>query len=100
MTFIKMTVPAEMKQIELIDQAKVFEKFESAVNGDARDVGIDFLGAFENLAGIQVLRRAFHHLKHHTTLTRQADAPEAKLLLKAAGRLMNVDAFAGGNSMW
>lgn len=100
MTFIKMAVPAKMKQIELIDQAKVFEKLKGAVNGHSRNVGIDFLRAFQNLAGIQVLRRAFHHLKHDATLAGQADAPEAKLLLKAARRLMNVDAFASGNSMW
>jgi len=100
MTFIKMPVPAKVKQIKLIDQAEVFEKFEGAVNGNPRDVGIDFLRAFENLAGIQVLRRAFHHLKHHAALAREADAPEAKLLLEATGSLMLIDAFAGRNPMW
>ena len=61
--FVIMAVPAKMQQVELVDQAEMFEQFEGAIDGDAGDVGIDFLGEIEDFAGVQVLRRAFHDLK-------------------------------------
>ena len=91
---------AKMEQVQLIDQAQVLQKFKSAIDGDARDIRIDLLRPFENFPGVEMLRRAFHYLKHHATLACQANAPSAELALETAGRLMNIDTFTGGNAMW
>jgi hypothetical protein len=93
--FVEMAVPAEVEQVELVDQTVVLEEFERAIDGDAGDIGIDLLREREYFAGVQVLRGALHHLQDHTALARQTNAARAELPLQAAGRLVNVDTFAG-----
>jgi hypothetical protein len=60
--FIEVAMTAKMQQIELIDQAMVLQEFESAIDGDASDIGINLLREIKYFSGVQVLRSALHYL--------------------------------------
>jgi hypothetical protein len=92
--FVEVAMAAQVKQVEFIDQAVLFEKFERAVNGNPGNIRIHLLRKFEDFAGVQVLSRAFHYLQHHPTLASQANTASAQLTLQTARRLVLVNAFA------
>jgi hypothetical protein len=48
--FVEMTVAAKVQQVELVNQAVAFQQIDGAIDGDARDVGIDFLRALETVS--------------------------------------------------
>jgi hypothetical protein len=93
--FVEVTVAAKMKQIELVDQAVPFQQIDRAIDGDARDVGIDFLCALEDFARVEMAARGFHHLQEHAALAREPDPARAELALQTSRRFVDVDAFSG-----
>ena len=98
-TFVKMLVAAEVQKIEFVDEAVALEQVESAINRDTMYAGIDFLGAFEDGAGVEVAFGVVHYFEQNFSLSREAYAALFQGGLKAAGALVRVDAFAGGDSM-
>lgn len=99
MALVIVAVPPQMKQIELVNQAVALEQVNRAIDGDARNVLINAQGAIEDFVGVEMAASSFHHLKQHAALLREADTAGPEFPLEAAGRLVNVDALAGGNAM-
>jgi hypothetical protein len=97
--FVEVLVAAEVQQVELIDEAVALEQIEGAVDGDAMDAGIDFLGPFENGAGVQVAFGVVHDLEQDFSLACKAHAALFESGLQAAGPLVCVNPFAGGDAM-
>ncbi len=97
--FVKVLVAAEVQQVELIDEAVALQQIEGAVDGDAMDAGIDFLGPFENGAGVQVAFGVVHDLEQDFSLAREAHTTLFESGLEAAGPLVCVNPFAGGDAM-
>lgn len=95
MALIKVPMTAEMKQVKFVDQAQFLEHFQGAIDRDARDGRINFLGALEDFVRVEVLRSAFDHLKEGTALARETDPAGPKLALQAAERFRDIDTFAG-----
>src|SRR5215472_417350 len=54
-TFVVMFFALEVHEVELVDQAVALEEIESAIDGDAVDLGIQFAGFAEDLGGVEVL---------------------------------------------
>jgi hypothetical protein len=96
--FVKVAVSAKVQQIELVNQAVALKQIYGAVHGDASDARIDFLGALENFAGIQVAARGLHNLQQDAALASEPDSARAELVLQASWRLV-VDALTSGNTM-
>ena len=92
---IEVPMTAKMEKVKFIDQAVVFEQFESAIDGDAGDVGVDFLRVIKDLPRIEVLRSALHHLQYHTALPGETYPARTQFPLETPERLVLVDAFAG-----
>ena len=90
-----MAVSAEVKKVELVDQTVAFQKIECAIHRDARDSGIHFLGALENLAGVQVAARGLHYLQQNSPLAREPNSARPEFTLKTT-RWFVIDTFAGG----
>lgn len=61
--FVEMAVAAQVKKVQLVDQALALQQIERAIHGDASDPGIHFLGAFEDFARVQVATGRLHHLQ-------------------------------------
>jgi hypothetical protein len=93
-----MAIAAEVKKVELVNQAVAFQKIECAIHRDARDSGIHFLGTLENFAGVQVAARGLHHLQQNSPLARKPNAAHAKFALETAGCFV-IYTFAGGYTM-
>ena len=93
--FVEVPVAAKVKQVELVDEPMAFQQIDRAIDGNARDVGIDFLRALEDFAGVEVAARGLHHLQKHSALAREPDSTGAKFALQASGRLVDVDSFSG-----
>jgi hypothetical protein len=99
MSLVEMAVTSQVEQIEFIDQPLALQHFEGSVNGDARDVGVKLLRAFQYLIRIEMPWGAFNHLQQCLALASEANAALAELVPETAGRLVIVDAFAGGDAM-
>jgi hypothetical protein len=97
--FVEVLVAAEMEEVEFVDEAVAFEEIEGAVDGDFMDAGVEFLGAFEDGAGVEVAFGVVHDGEEDFALAGEADAAALEGFLEAAGALMGVDAFAGGDAM-
>jgi hypothetical protein len=93
--FVEVAVAAKMKQVELVDQAVALQQIDRAIDGNARDVRIDFLRALENFAGVEVASRRLHHLQEHSALAREPDSARAEFALQAPRRFVDVDSFSG-----
>jgi len=97
--FVIVAVAAEVQEIEFVDEALALEEIDGAVDGDQMNVGIDFLGAVENLVDVKMLLGRIHDLKDDAALASQTDATVAKRVLEMTLGGGGVDAFAGGNAM-
>jgi hypothetical protein len=97
--FVVVTVAAEMEQVELVDEAVLFEEIDGAVDGDEMDFIVEFLGAFEDLVHVEMLFGGVHDLEDGAALTGQANAFVTEGLLEMAGGLGGVDAFTGRDAM-
>ena len=98
--FVVVAMPAQMEQIEFVDQSLAFQQVERAIHRYARDVLVDRLRVTKDFLGVHVARRRFHHLQHHAALARQPDAALAQLALETPVRFLLVDALARRDSMW
>jgi hypothetical protein len=96
--FVVVAVAAEVKEVELVDEALAFEEIDGAVDGDEVDFGVDGLGAGQDLVDVEVLFGGVHDLKDDAPLAGQAYAALAEGFLKAAAGFGRVDAFAAGDS--
>jgi hypothetical protein len=50
--FVIVLIAADVKQVEFVNQADALEHVQCAVDGDAVNAGIDFLGAIEDCSGV------------------------------------------------
>ncbi len=96
--FVEVAIAAEMKEIELVYQAVTLQEIESAIDRNARDARIEFLGALENFVGVEVAAGGVHHLEQDAALASEADSAGAELAFEMAGEFV-IDAFAGGDAM-
>jgi hypothetical protein len=83
-TFVKMFFALQVHEVELINQAVAFEEMEGAVDSDAIDLGINFAGFAEKLAGVEVLLGSFYDAEDGAALARHAQATGHQLGLEAA----------------
>lgn len=97
--FVVMTMASKMEEVQFVDQPVVFEQFQGTIDGHACNLGIDLLSLLKDFGRIHMANRGFNYLNHDAALTRETNAPGAKLALKLAGRFVNVDAFACGDAM-
>ncbi len=97
--FVIMAMAAQMEKIEFVDKTVIFEKVHRAIDRDPRDIRIDLLRAFENFFRVHVARGALKHFDEHHALAGEANAARLDLTREMAGRLVLVDAFAGGRTM-
>ena len=97
--FVIVLVAANVEKVKLVDEAVALEHIERAIDGDAMDVRIDFLGAFENGSGVEVLVGVVHDLNENAALSSEANFLGRESGLQAAGTLMSVDPFATGNAL-
>jgi len=97
--FVVVTVAAEVQEIEFVDEALALEKIDSAIDGDQMDVGVDLLGAVEDLVDVKMLLGGIHDLKDDAALAGQTDAAVAKRVLEMTLGGGGVDALAGGDAM-
>ena len=97
--FVVMTMPSKMEKVQLVDQSVVFEQFERAIDGYTGNFGVDRLSLLQDFGRVHMADRRFNYLNHDAALTRETNAPGAKLALKLARRFMNVDAFACGDAV-
>jgi hypothetical protein len=97
--FVVVAVAAEMKEVELVDEAFFFKEVDGAVNGDEVDDRVHFLGAFEDLVDVEVLLGGVHDFEDHAALASEADSLFAESFLKATGGFGGVDAFARRDAM-
>jgi hypothetical protein len=96
--FVIVAMAAQVKQVEFVDQAVVFQQVHGAIDRDARDVGIDFLRAIENFFGVHVAGRTFEHFYEHHALAREANAARLDFALQMAEWLVFVDTFTDGRT--
>ncbi len=92
--FVEVAMAAQVKQVEFIDQAMMFEKFERAVNGDPGNIRIDLLRKFEDFAGVQALSARLPLPATPPDAGESAGYAERPLPLETARRLVLVNAFA------
>ena len=97
--FVEVAVTAQVEQIELVDQAVALQQVNRAIDRYAGDVRIDFLRAIQDFAGVKMAARGFHDLKQNAPLACEANPASAELTLQAARGFVNVDAFAGRDSV-
>ena len=97
--FVIVAVAAEVQEIEFVDEALALEEIDGAVDGDQMNVGIDFLGAVENLVDVKMLLGRIHDLKDDAALASQTDATVAKRVLEVTLGGGGINALAGGNAM-
>jgi hypothetical protein len=96
---IEVLAAAQMKQVELVDQAVAFQQIEGAVDGDSVDARVEFLRSIEDGARVEMALGVVHDLENHFPLARQAHASLGEGFLQAARTVVGVNAFAGGNPM-
>ena len=94
-SFVIVTVTTEMQNIELVDETLPLEKVDGAVDRNKMDVGIDLLGALEDLIDVEMLFGAVHDLEDDTALAREANAALAQRLLEVARGVGGIDTLAG-----
>ena len=97
--FVIVAIAAQVEKVEFIDEALFLEEIDSAIDGDEMDFGADFLGAFEDLIDVEMLFGVVHDLENDAALAGEANAALTQGLLKMAGGVSGIDAFAGRDSM-
>ena len=86
-SFIKMFFALQVHEIEFIDQSLALEEVKGAVDGDAIDLRIEFLGAAKNSGGIEVLLGGFDDTQDHFALAGHAKSAGHELGLETSGLL-------------
>jgi hypothetical protein len=80
---VEMFFTLHVHEIEFIDQAMAFEKAESAVHRHAVDSWIEFAGVSQNLRGVEMLLRSFHHAQDRSSLMSEAYAARGERSLQS-----------------
>lgn len=99
MTFVVVSIAAQMEQVEFVNETVFFQQVYGAVNRDEVDARIDFLRAFENLVHVEMLLGLVHHLQNDAPLPRQPDAQPPNGLLQPTSGFRGVEPLTGGNPM-
>ncbi len=99
-TLVEVLVAAQMQQIELIDQAIPLEHVHCAIHGDAVDARVDLLGAFQDVAHVEMCLGIIHHFNQNPTLAREANTVFFQGFLDPSRGRMGVNPLAGGYSMF
>lgn len=74
-----------MHEVEFVDQALALEQVNGAIDGDTIDLGVEFAGLAQNLAGIEMLLGGFHDGEDGTALAGHAEAARHEFRLQASG---------------
>ena len=99
MAFVIVLITANVEEIKLVNQTVTLEHVQRAINSDAMDVRINFLGAIENCSGVQMLVSIVHDLDENTALASESDFLSRERGLQTAGTLVSVDPFAAGDAL-
>jgi hypothetical protein len=99
MALIKMPVPAQMQQVQLINQPMPLQQIDRPIHRYPRNIRIDLLRLLQNLARIQMSFRILNYLQQHTSLPRQTDPLRGQLPLQYSRRF-RIDPFACADAMW
>ena len=86
-TLIKMFFALQVHEIKFIDQALALEEVEGAVDRDAINLRIEFLGAAKNSGGVEVLLGGLDDAQDHFALAGHAKAAGHELGLETSGLL-------------
>jgi len=95
MSFVVVAIAAEMEKIEFVDEAFFLEQVDGAINGDEMDVGIDLLGALEDLIDVEMLLGAVHDLEDDAALASEANTALAQSLLEMVRSIGGIDTLSG-----
>lgn len=72
---VVMLVPADVHEVEFVDEAALFQHLEGSINGDAVELRVPFLREEEQTLGVEVLSGTIDELKQDLALFGEADAP-------------------------
>ena len=61
--FVEVAIAAEMEEVEFVNEAVAFQEIYGAIDGYLSDARVQFAGAFQDFAGVQVAAGGFHYLK-------------------------------------
>ena len=81
MRLVIVAVAAQMKQIQLIDEALFFQQVNRAVNRNEVYSRVHLLRPLENLIHVQMLLGVVHHLQNHSPLARHSNPARSHRLL-------------------
>lgn len=87
--FVVVLLALHVHKIEFVDQAVAFEQADSAVHGHTVDLGIEFAGFAQDLAGVEVLLGRFHDREDGAALASHAQAAGHEFGLEAS-RLLSL----------
>jgi hypothetical protein len=82
-----MLFPLQVHEVELVDKALPFEQIQGAIDSDAIDLRIEFLGTAQYASGVEVLLGSFYDAQDHLALAGHAKAAGHELGLEASGLL-------------
>src|SRR5262249_31633468 len=74
MTFVVVLVPADVQQVELVNQTMALQQVERAIDRDAVHPRIHPPRASQDGAGVEMSLGTIHHFEQHAPLARQAHA--------------------------
>src|SRR5262249_24829109 len=94
MTFVVVLVPADVQQVELVNQTMALQQVERAIDRDAVHPRIHPPRASQDGAGVEMSLGTIHHFEQHATLARQAHAALFESGLEAPGPGVGIDALA------
>src|SRR5580704_14835057 len=96
--FVIMPMAVDMQQIEFVEQAVALEHFERAIDGHAMHSRIDFLGAFQDGIGGQVLLGLVHDVQQDAALAREPHALACKRGAQFSRLGIDVEPLTGGDT--
>jgi hypothetical protein len=73
-----------MQQVQLVDEPMSLQQAQSAIHGDAINVGIDANGFAQDLRGIEMLGSGFDDLKNDPALAGHTDSASEQRSLQGA----------------
>ena len=84
---VVMLFALHVHEVELVDQPVALEQVDGAIDGDFIDLGIQFAGFAQDLAGVEVLLGRFHDGEDGAALAGHAQAAGHEFGLQAPGLL-------------
>jgi hypothetical protein len=77
---IVMPVPVHMHQVKLVDDAKLLERFQCAIDGGEVKAGHLLPGPPQDFRGVEVLTGLLEHIRNNPALAGQSKAMLAELV--------------------